>query len=180
MAVKLAELAPLGTETEAGTVRAPLLLDSATRNDPEAFLFKVTEQEIEDPEATLAGQLTELSETGEVSVRTKVRVTPLAEAVSVAETSAPTAAAVAVKLALLADAETVTEAGTVTLPLLLESETTRPPARAGRLSVTVQVDVAGPCTEAGVHDKLLNCGSAETITVSVRVTPLALAVTVTF
>lgn len=144
MAVKFAELDPAPTETEGGTVRAALLLDSATVNVPVAFLFKVTEQEADPPDATLAGQFTELSETGAVSVTTKVRVTPLAEAVIVAETSAATAAAVAVKLAVLADAATVTEAGTVTLALLLDSDTAMPPASAGRLKVTVHVDVPGP------------------------------------
>jgi hypothetical protein len=155
------------------------LLESVTVNVPVAFLFNVTEQEADPPEATLAGQLTELSETGAVSARTKVRVTPLAVAVIVAETSAATAAAVAVKLAVVAAAATVTEAGAVTLALLLDSETTMPPASAGKLNVTVQFDVAGPCTEAGVQERLLNWGSAETITESVTVTPPAAAVTVT-
>jgi hypothetical protein len=179
VAVKLALLAPFGTETEEGTVSAALLLDRLTAKLPVAFLLSVTEQEIEAPAATLAGHATELNVTGAVSVTENVRVTPFADAVMIAVMSEATAAVEAAKVAAVDDAATVTDAGTVTLALLLDKDTARPPATAGRLRVTVQVDDAGPCTEAGVHDKLLNWGNAETITVSVWVTPFALAVTVT-
>ncbi|MBI1791166.1 MAG: hypothetical protein HYR60_26860 [Acidobacteria bacterium] len=95
-------------------------------------------------EATLAGQFTEDSCTGATSVSEKVRETPLIVAVRVAGVSTATAAAVAVKVALDAEPATVTEAGTATLALLDESETVMPPANAGRLRVTVQVEVPGP------------------------------------
>jgi hypothetical protein len=49
------------------------------------------------------------------------------------------AAAVAVKVAVVADALTATKAGTVSWPLLLFSVTFDPPAGAGWLNATVQV-----------------------------------------
>ena len=52
------------------------------------------------------------------------------------------AAAVAVKVAVVAPAATVTEAGTVSSVLLLESVTAAPPERAGWVVVTVQELVA--------------------------------------
>jgi hypothetical protein len=177
--VKFALLDPLGTETEAGTVRAVLLLDNPTAKAPVALLFRVTEQVMTAPEATLAGQFTEVKVTGAVSVSENVRVTPAAEAVRVAVTSAATSAAVAEKFAVVAAAGTETEAGAVTLALLLDNDTANPPARAADVNVTVHVDVAGPCTDAGVQDKVLNWGPAGTLTVAVRLVPPPDAVTVT-
>ncbi|MBI1791167.1 MAG: hypothetical protein HYR60_26865 [Acidobacteria bacterium] len=145
VAVKLAVVEPEATVTEAGTASAALLLDRLTANPPPpAVLVRVTVQLAAAAEATLAGQFTEDSCTGAVLVSEKVRVMPLMVAVRVAEVSTATAAAVAVKVALVAAAATVTEAGTVTLALLDESETVIPPANAPALSVTVQVEVAGP------------------------------------
>jgi hypothetical protein len=107
-----------------------------------------------------------------VSVRLKVRDTAPNVAVSVAVTSAATAAAVAVNVAVVAAAGTVTEGGTVTLALLLASVTDMPPAEAGRVNVTVHVEVPGPCTEAGVQDKLLSCGVATWLIVTVPLPPV--------
>ena len=61
---------------------------------------------------------------------------------------------VMVKVAVLCPAATVTEAGTVTpfAVLLLDNPTTRPPAGAAPLSVTVPVEVAPPVTDEGLHD----------------------------
>jgi hypothetical protein len=55
-----------------------------------------------------------------------------------------TVLAVAVKLALLAPAATVTVAGTVTAELLLDRLTLTPPLGAAALSPTVQVSVPAP------------------------------------
>jgi hypothetical protein len=65
----------------------------------------------------------------------------------------PTATVVAVKVALVAPAATVTLAGTVaTAVLLLPSVTTAPPAGAALLNVTVPVEDAPPVTAAGLTD----------------------------
>jgi hypothetical protein len=157
VAVNVVLLDPDGAVTEAGTVNAALLLLRLTLRPPlEAALVRLTVQEAEAPEARLAGQLTEDNCAPAVSVRVKVRETPFSDAVRRAATSAATAAALAVKVAPEAAAGTVTEAGTVTLALLLDSATLMPPAVAGRLRVTVQDDVPGPATEAGLHTSPLS------------------------
>ena len=59
----------------------------------------------------------------------------------------------AVKLALVAPAGTVTLAGTVTTAwLLLQRPTTAPPAGAGALNMTVPVEELPPRTHAGEND----------------------------
>ena len=79
---------------------------------------------------------------------------------------------------LLAPAGTVTLPGTVALVLLLDSETANPPADAASVNVTVQADVPGTLTLAGVQDKPLNVVAAFKVTEAVRVCPFQLAVTV--
>src|SRR5690348_5728743 len=64
-------------------------------------------------------------------------------------------ATVAVKAALVAPAVTVTEAGTLTAPLLLDRDTAAPPAGAACVSVTVHEDVPGALTVVGLHESLL-------------------------
>ena len=94
--------------------------------------------------------------------------------------SDPTAAAaVAVNVALVAPSATGTLVGSLSRALLSVMATDRPPAGAARLSVSVQVELPGAVKLAGVHVRLLNCGTGDTVTVVVWVTPLALAVTVT-
>ncbi|MGB6746014.1 MAG: hypothetical protein WBE38_20360, partial [Terracidiphilus sp.] len=68
-------------------------------------------------------------------------------AVSVAVCAVETAAAVAEKLAVVAPAATVTEAGTATEELLLARLTENPPVAAAAFRVTVQASVAAPVTE---------------------------------
>lgn len=63
--------------------------------------------------------------------------------------------AVAVKVAVVAPEATVTEAGTLTAALLLESDTTAPPVGAACVIVTVQVDVLPELTVAGLQPTLL-------------------------
>jgi hypothetical protein len=89
-----------------------------------------------------------------------------------------TEATVAVKVALVTPAPTVTLAGTPTLAFPLVSPTARPPAGAARDNVTVQVDVPGALTVAGPQLSPLNCATGDTVTVVVFA-GLALAVTVT-
>jgi hypothetical protein len=62
-----------------------------------------------------------------------------------------TAAALTVKLALVAPADTETEAGTVTLALLPDRVTEAPPLGAAVLNVAVQVAVPGVLIVVGVH-----------------------------
>jgi hypothetical protein len=90
-----------------------------------------------------------------------------------------TVPAVAAKLAVVALADTVTEAGTVSAELFEESPTEAPPVGAADVRVTVHVEVAPDTTGFGEQDKPETAGD-ETVTVTVAVTlPLNVAVTVT-
>jgi len=147
VAVKLPVFDPAATVTEAGTVTAELLLAKLTANPPlGAAAFSVTVQ-LSVP-APVMDPLTQVSalNTGTLvpNCRTKVSATPPAFAVSVAVCAELTADTVAVKLAVVAPAATVTEAGTVTAELLLARVTANPPLGAAALSVTVQLSVPAP------------------------------------
>ena len=83
-----------------------------------------------------------------------------------------TDATVAVKPAVVAPAATVTLAGTVALALLLDSVTDSPPPGAAAVNVTVQAEVPGAFTVAGVQLTLLTVTAAFRLTVAVLVCPL--------
>ena len=82
------------------------------------------------------------------------------------------------KVCVVAPEATVTLAGTVTLVLLLASVTAKPDVAAACVSVTVQVDVPGALTVAGLQLSELSCATGDTVTVVVLLTPLSVAVTV--
>ena len=90
-----------------------------------------------------------------VSFRLRVFVTPLAPAVRVAVAAVLTGETVAVKLAEVEPAATVTEAGTLTALLLLATLTASPLPIAAVLSVTVQLSVPAPVIEVLVQLKAL-------------------------
>ena len=81
---------------------------------------------------------------------------------------------VAVKVAVVAPASTVTDAGTWAAAVLLEVKlTTAPPPAAGPSRVTVPVDDAPPCTVTGLTLTPLSAASgAVTVKVAVRLTLL--------
>jgi len=81
---------------------------------------------------------------------------------------------VAVNWALLAPAATVTVAGWVTLALLSESVTAKPPAAAAPLSATVQEEDPGALTLPGVQDRLLKvAGGGDWMTLMIPPLPEA-------
>ena len=91
------------------------------------------------------------------------------EAEIVAEVGTRTADVLTLKVALLAPAGTVTLAGTLAAPLLLESMTCAPPAGAGPLNVTVPVEnCAPPITLEGlsVNEERVDEGAGVGVTVS--------------
>ena len=105
--------APAATGTLAGTVSAALLLDSVTVIALAAALLSVTVQLDVCPDRILPGvHATALNTAGALARIVNVRETPPAEAVMTELKSAPMDPTVAVKLALIAPAATVTEAGT--------------------------------------------------------------------
>jgi hypothetical protein len=69
-----------------------------------------------------------------------------------------TAEIVAVKLALVAPAATVTEVGTTTAESLLDTSTTWPPLPAAAFNVTVQLSVPAPVTDPLVQLNPLGTG----------------------
>jgi hypothetical protein len=88
------------------------------------------------------------------------------------------AAAVALKIAAVAPAATVTVPGTVSKALLLASVTVEPPAGAVCVSVTVQL-LTAPCPRlVGVHATPDTCTGASKLIVAVCELPPSVAVTV--
>src|ERR1039457_4798870 len=118
--------------SEAGTVNEELLSETATTVPPaRAGWFRVTVQAVDAPEFTLVG-LQAREETSMGATRGKVAVweAPFSVAVTVADWVVVRVAAEAVKVAEVALAGTVTDAGTVSEVLLSESATTVPPVGA--------------------------------------------------
>jgi len=109
---------------------------------------------------------------GGARVSANVFEVPPELAVNVAVWAVVTAATVAVKVPVKAPASTFTLAGTVTLVLLLESDTLDPPVIPAELRVTVQADDPAPVKLAGVHERLLTVGA---MTVAVKLTAVKFA-----
>ena len=104
-----------------------------------------------------------------LSCRVTAFVTPPAVAVIVAVWDVLTAEIFAAKLVVVAPAPTVTDAGTLTEVLLLESAILTPPVGAAPVSVTAQESVADPVIEPLAHVRPLSAG--------VEVTPVPLRLT---
>jgi hypothetical protein len=153
VAEKVAEVAPAATVTEAGTVNAALLSDRVTTAPPVgAALLRVTVQVAEVLDVSEAGLQVRPVGTALVSrLNEKVADEPDKEAVMMAVLSAVMVEAVAEKVAEVAPAATVTEAGTVNAALLSDKETTAPPDGAAPVRLTVQVDVPEPVMLLGLQ-----------------------------
>jgi hypothetical protein len=109
------------------------------------------------------------------TVRAAVRVMPLCVAVIVTGVAAPTLDVVAVNVALVAPAATVTDAGTLAAVLLLARDTTRPPAGAPVDSVTLPCEAVPPVTLVGLTltlCRLAGAAAGVTVRVAVRLVPL--------
>jgi len=89
------------------------------------------------------------------------------------------APAVALKFAVVAPAATVTDAGTVSAPLLEESPTDAPPVNAARFRVTVQLEAEPGATELGEHDRPDTDGGRGVTVTEVVMLPFSVAVMVT-
>jgi hypothetical protein len=173
---------PDGTKTLAGTASvAMLLLVRVTANALEAALFSVTVQIAFCPGSTAAGEQSSLlSATGAARVKEKVFDPPFTEAVTTAVSSVVTADAVTMKVAVVAEAATVTlAADSVALGLLLDRFTDTPPTGAAADSVTVQFAVPGALIVAGVQTSPLADDRDPTVIERVLLMPPAVAVTVT-
>ena len=95
----------------------------------------------------------------------------------VADCDELTDAAEAVKLVLVEDAATMTEAGTVTAELLLAKVSARPPEGAAAVKPTVQASDPALAIEGVRHDTVLTAGVADSVG---GATAVALIFTITF
>ena len=151
VAVKVLLDAPSATVTVAGTVTAAWLEDRLTvKADVAALVSDTVQVEVPPGLSAVGAQLREVSAAEAVNPSEKVAEPPFKVAVSVALASLETAAAVAVKLALVLPAFTVTEAGTVAEALLLD-RLTLAAALGAAVRVTVQVLLPGVATVAGLQ-----------------------------
>jgi len=182
VAVKAPVVAPDVTVTEAGTTSKALLLPSVTL-DPAAGAgwVSVTVQEL----VALCPRLVGLHVTLETSTGDRRLIIAVCEVVPrVAVTVALwllaiEAAAVAVKLPVVAPDATVTDAGTVNKALLLPSVTLDPAAGADWVRVTVQELVALCPRLVGLQATLETSTGARRLIVAVRELVPRVAVTVT-
>jgi len=174
--VKVAVVAPASTITESGTWPADALLEVKLTIAPPkgAGAFRVTVPVDDTPPGTDVGlTLTLLSADG-VTVKVVVRLTPLYKPVIVTAVWDATGLVVAVNVAVVTPARTITEAGTCAAAVLLEVKLTiAPPVGAGALSVTVPGDDVPPRTVAGLTLNPLSAATAAvTVKVAVRLTVL--------
>jgi hypothetical protein len=114
------------------------------------------------------------------TVKEAVAELPFSEAESVTEDWVPVIlAAVAVNIAVVAVAATVTDGGTVSTELFDESATAEPAEGAAADRVTVQLEVLPEATAAGAHTSPVTVGGAGvTVTAEVAVVAFREAVTV--
>lgn len=170
--VNVAEVAFAATVTLAGTLAAAvLLLDRLTTAPPAgAGPVNITVPVEDVPPITDEGLTPIVVRVGGVTVKVVVRVLPRVPDI-VGEVVVVTGLVVALNVAEVALAATVTVAGTCTAAvLLLDSVITAPPAGAGPVSRTVTVEDDPPITEVGLTPMLLTVG-VKTVKLAVLVEP---------
>ena len=156
--VKVAVVAPAATVTLAGVVADGLLSDRVTTVPPVgAAPVRVTVPVEELPPVKVLGLMVTLESTPGLIVRMAFWV-PLNVPVIVAEVTLPTAAVFTENVAVVPPPGTVTLAGTVAAALVLDSDTTAPPAGAALLSVTLPVEAFPPIRLAGLRVRLESTG----------------------
>jgi hypothetical protein len=170
LAVKLAEVPPAATVTEAGTVSRLLLEARVTAAPPVgAALVKVTVQVVDALEARLAALHCKAESaavaTGAVRESDADLELPFSATVTVAAWSVVMLPAVTVNDADVAPAATATEAGAVSSVLLLEMVTVAPPAGTAALRPAMQVVEAfeARLVAAQLRELIVTCTPAETV-----------------
>ena len=161
--VKVAEVWPWATVTEAGTLAAELLeLESATETPPLPAADVSVTVPVAVPALAIVEEFTERllrAGGGGLTVIPKVLLTLEYEAVKVTDVAELTVPAVTVKVAEVCPCGTVTEAGTLAAELLeLESDTAMPPLPAADVSVTVPVAVPALAIMLEFTERLLSAG----------------------
>jgi hypothetical protein len=171
---------PAGTVTEAGTVNAALLAETDTVVPPVGAWTERVRVQVEDAPASSVVALHANAETSTDPIRLKVAVWEALfnVAVMVTDWVVVRVPAVPAKVAEVAPAATVTEAGMVSKALLSERATLLPPVGAAWFRVTVQVVDAPEFTLVGLHDKAVTSMGATRVTLAVLEAPFRVAVTV--
>ena len=121
---------------------------------------------------------TDVSWAGALAARVKFWEPPFRLAERSADVLVVTAATVAVNVPLVCVAAILMLAGTVMLPLLLDSATVAPPEGAGAESVTVQLEVPGALTVPGEQLRLPGTTVTLRLTEAVWFWPFRVAVIV--
>jgi hypothetical protein len=160
----VADVAPAGTVTETGTFAETLELVSVTTTPPAgAAPLSVTVHVTPAPPTTDAGfTVTVLSDTEAAAgftVSAAVFETAPFVAVIMTAVTAVTVDVVTVNVAVVAPAATVTDAGTDPAALFDASVTTKPPAGAADVRVTVPVLGVPPVTDVGFKATVLSTGA---------------------
>jgi hypothetical protein len=156
--VKAAPVEPAETVTEDGICSDGLFDDSEMAVPPEgAALVNVAVQEVDWPAENVLGVHCRLDNPGvePVTESEALAALPFREAVRLAVVAPPEV--LAVKIAVVDPAATVTEAGTVTLEALLDSATDVA-AVGAMLSVTVQVLLDPAATLEGLQERAVTLG----------------------
>jgi hypothetical protein len=154
--LNVTDVAPANTVTLAGTVALALLDERLITVPPgPAAPLSVTVPIADVPPRTEVGETLMPASVAGVIVSVAVSVTLPSKAVIVAEVLADTAVVEIVKVADVAPAKTVTEAGTVPLALPEDRLTSVPFGPAGPLRVMVPVDGFPPVTEVGETERAL-------------------------
>jgi hypothetical protein len=162
VAVNVALLCPAPTLTVAGTVTFPLPLVTPTvAPDPPAAVSVMVQVELPGAFTAAGAQLNVLGCTGPVcgTVRSILTVWLTPFSVAVTTTVVAMAPAVAVKVALLCPAPTLTVAGTLNSFALALNKSTVTAAGVAIFSVTVQVLVALMASDVGAQVKLVSWGN---------------------
>lgn len=158
--VNVAVLAPAATVTVAGTEAAATLEVRFTTTPPAGAMEAMVTVPVEAvPPTTEVGATTKSETWGPVIVKFAEPAFPFAVAVIFAVLAAPTATVLTVKVAVVAPAATVAVAGTVADVLSEARFTTRPPAGAALVRVTVAVDGDPPTTLVGLRATAVTPGA---------------------
>ncbi len=171
---------PAATVMEAGTVKTALVLVSVTKAPPAGAAFVNVTVQVLDP---FAPKLLGLHPNDDTSTGATRFTVVLAElllyvAVTVAPWSLGMApVSVALKVAVVCPANTVTEPGTGSSALLLDKVTEAPPVGAAPDNVTVQVVPAPPLNDDGLQltDETVGSAAPPVTTPAVPGTPVPVA-----
>ena len=148
--LKVAAVAPAEIVTEDGTVAFVLPDDRATARPPAGAGPEMATVPVADlPPTTVVGNREMLARAGANTARLVCLVVPDRLALTVAVVVEETPEVVTVKVAEVAPAAILAEAGTDTPVPVADSATTTPPDGATRVKATVPVEDVPPVTELG-------------------------------